>query len=178
MTDDEIWSAVVRWLKAKTGLVTIKANEGGNDPPRPYLVANLTGSVEVHQRPMEIEYVGTTTITATPVIEMEWRFSVHAYALEPIDPVTKVKRNPVPKKPTDILRPIISAHKLSQAMEPLYPAITVHEVSQIRNVPDWINNAWQPRAQMDMIVHGIIRDSVGEVDAIEEYSIEIARAED
>lgn len=175
MTDDEIWSAVVRWVKAKTGLTTIKANEGGDDPPRPYVMVNLTGSAELHDRPMDVEYAGTTTITATPVIDMEWRFSVHGYALEPIDPVTKTRRSPAPKRPTDILRPIVSAHKLSQVMEPLYPALTVHEVSQIRNVPDWINNAWQPRSQMDLIIRGIIRDG-HVVDAIEEYSFEFDRS--
>ncbi|CAN7389484.1 phage neck terminator protein [Neorhizobium sp. LjRoot104] len=162
MTNDEVWSAVVRWVRAKTGKTTIKSHEGGPAPTGQYVVVNFTGSTELHNRPMDIEYAGTTTITATPVIEMEWRFSVHAYGADP----------------TDILRPVVSAHKLSQVMEPLFPALTVHEISQIRNVPDWINNAWQPRAQMDLIVHGIIRDSVGEVDAIEEYGIEIVRAED
>lgn len=175
MTDHDVWSAVVRWVAAKTGLVTIKANEGGEDPPRPYVMVNLTGEIDLHERPMDIEYAGTTTVTATPVIETEWRFSVHGYALEPIDPVTKQKRNPVPMRPTDILRPIRSASKLSQPMEPLYPALTVHEVSQIRNVPDWINNAWQPRAQMDLIVRGIIRDG-HVVDVIEDYSFDFERS--
>lgn len=170
MTNDQVHSAVVQWVKAKTSnTTTIKAHQGGNAPALPYIMINFTGAVEVRRWHSSTEFTetdeenseGENIVTAAPVIEMEWRFSVHSYG----------------PSPTDKLRPIVSAMKIPQAMEPLMPGLHVHEISQIRNVPDWINNEWQPRAQMDLIVRGIIRDIVGEVDVIDEYSLDIAQAE-
>lgn len=170
MTNDQVHTALNQWIKAKTGVANIvKANLGGTAPALPYIMTNFTGSVEVRQHHIKVDYTetdqenseGELIVTAAPVIEMEWRFSVHAYGTSP----------------TDRLRPIVSAVKLEQPMEPMFPGLTVHEISQIRNVPDWINNAWQPRAQMDLFVRGIIRDSVGTVDVIDEYSLDIARAD-
>jgi hypothetical protein len=60
-------------------------------------------------------------------------------------------------------------------MEPLMPSLVIHEVSQIRNVPEWINNAWQPRSQMDVFVHGLTKDGFV-VDVIEQTSFETTRA--
>lgn len=152
LTDDQVHTAVNQWIRTKTGNTTvIKANQGGTAPALPYIMVNFTGSVEVRKWNSDIEFTetddlniaGEKIVTATPVIEMEWRFSVHAYGTIP----------------SDRLRPIVSAMKLSQPMEPLVPGLHVHEISQIRNVPDWINNAWQPRAQMDLFIRGIIRDA-------------------
>lgn len=170
MTNDQVHTALNQWIRTKTGNTTvIKANQGGTAPALPYIMTNFTGSAEVRVWHSDVEFTetddlniaGELIVTAAPVIEMEWRFSVHAYG----------------PTPTDRLRPIVSAMKLSQPQEPLIPGLLVHEISQIRNVPDWISNAWQPRAQMDLFVRGIIRDSVGTVDVIAEYSFDIARAE-
>ena len=172
LTNDQVHSAVVQWIKAKTGnTTTIKAHQSGTAPALPYIMVNMTGAVEVRQHHALVEFTdtgvdndqGENIITAAPVIEMEWRFSVHSYGTAP----------------TDRLRPILSAMKMLQPMEtPLgIQGLHVHEASQIRNVPDFINNAWQPRGQMDLIVRGIIRDSVGTVDVIDEYSFDIAQAE-
>lgn len=159
MTNDEVWSAVVRWLRARTGVTTIKAHESGQAPALPYVMVNLLGIFEVRQHEMDVEYSGDTEITETPVIEAEWRFSVHAYG----------------GSPTDILRPIVSAVKLAQIMEPLMPGLVIHEISQIRSVPDWINEQWQPRAQMDLNVRGLIKDG-HVIDVIEEAPLDIERA--
>lgn len=167
MTNDEVWSAVVRWISATTdGATTIKAHQSGKRPAQPYIMVNFTGMIEVRRWHQEIEYTetddvnseGEKIVEAAPVIEMEWRFSVHGYG----------------PAPTDLLRPIVSAIKMQQSMEPLQPGLIVHEISQIRHVPDWINNAWEQRAQMDFVVRGIIRDSVI-VDVIDEYEVDIAR---
>jgi len=168
MTDDQVHSALVRWVKTVTGVTTIMSHQGGKDPSLPYVMINRTGSIEVRQHEQSTEYAdtgipngqGKTKIKASPVIEVEWRFSVHAYG----------------SVPTDILRPIVSASKLSQVMEPMLPSLVIHEISQIRNVPDWINNAWEPRAQMDLMVRGLTRDGFI-VDTIDERSFDIARAE-
>lgn len=165
MTNDEVHSAVVRWLTTQTGKTVIKSHEGGKAPATPYVMVNMTGTAEVREWASNIEFTetdelnseGEKIVEAAPVIEMEWRFSVHSYG----------------DNPTDILRPVASAMKLSQVMEPLLPGLLIHEVSQIRNVPDWINNQWQPRGQMDLIVRGIIRDA-SNVDTIDDYSFDIA----
>lgn len=170
MTNDQVHTALNQWIRSKTGNGTIiKSHQGGTAPALPYIMTNFTGSAEVRRHNITVEFTdtgvpnseGENIITAAPVIEMEWRFSVHAYGTSP----------------TDRLRPIVSAMKMLQPMEPLVPGLHVHEISQIRNVPDWINNAWQPRAQMDLFVRGIIRDSVGTVDVIDEYSLDIAQAD-
>jgi hypothetical protein len=160
MTNDEVWSAVIKWVNKITGVKTIMSHQSGPAPTGQYVVVNFTGAIEVRQHEQCIEYeesddVDTgdvhAPIIARPVIEMEWRFSVHAYG----------------ENPTDTLRPVVSAHKLTQTMEPIFPNLTIHEISQIRNVPDWINETWRQRAQMDVVVRGLIRDG-HVVDVIEE----------
>jgi hypothetical protein len=129
-------------------------------PALPYNMVNLltTQPVREHEQTIEYEDQGTD-VKATPVIEVEWHFSVHSYG----------------PQPTDNLSPIRSAAKLSQVMEPMFPSLIVHSVSQIRNVPDWINNGWQPRAQMDVFLRGLTRDGFL-VDVIEQTEINIERA--
>ncbi len=161
MTDDEVHSAIVRWVKAKTGQITIKSHQSGPMPTGKYCMVNMTGAVDVREHQITTEYAETAgQVSAAPVMEREWRFSVHAYGATP----------------TDTLRPILSALQISQAMEPAYPSLIMHEASQIRHVPDWINNAWQPRAQMDLIVRGITRDAHN-IDVIEQYSFDIGRTD-
>lgn len=156
MTDDQVVTALVEWLAALTGVTVIRAHESGDAPPAPYVAVNLTGTVEVREHAAEIEYADVAAdVVARPVIETEWRFSVHAYGGE---------------SPTDILRPIRSAVQLAQRLEPMMPTLVIHEVSQIRDVPDWINNAWRPRAQIDIFVRGLTRDGFT-IDVIEETSV-------
>lgn len=170
MTNEAVHSAVVRWLASLTAKTVIKSHPGGKAPSLPYVMVNMTGFFEVREHPQDIEYEEADTgemdtgdqfppVTATPIIEAEWRFSVHAYG----------------SSPTDILRPIVSAVKLAQIMEPLMPGLVIHEISQIRSVPDWINEQWQPRAQMDFNVRGLIKDG-HVIDVIEEAPFDIERA--
>lgn len=167
MTNEQVHSALVRWLATLTALKVIKDHQSGQAPALPYIMVNMTGMFEVRENAMDIEFsegidppgADLPPITATPVIEAEWRFSVHSYG----------------PAPTDILRKIVSATKLAQVMEPLMPGLIIHEVSQIRNVPDWINNGWQPRGQIDVIVRGLTRDG-HVIDVIEETTFEIERA--
>lgn len=156
MTDDQVITALVRWLAALTGTGAIRMHESGPVPELPYIAVNLTGTAEVREHAADIEFADVSTdVVARPVVETEWRFSVHAYGGE---------------SPTDILRPIRSAVQLAQRLEPLMPTLVIHEVSQIRDVPDWINNAWEPRAQMDVFVRGLTRDGFV-IDVIEQTSV-------
>lgn len=159
MTDDQIHSGLVRWLHAVTGLVTIKAYQEGSRPALPYITVNLTGSAQVREWSQEVEYdEDTAGVTATPPIETEWRFSVHAFGSEP----------------TGILRPIRSAAQLAQRNEPMMPNIIIHECSQVRHVPELVNEKWEPRAQMDMFLRGLTRDGFL-VDVIEEAPFDFER---
>jgi hypothetical protein len=167
MTDDEVWSAVVRWIALVTSRVTIRSNEGSKAPALPYVMVNFTGMFQVRDHEQLIAYTetGETTpqdkpeISAAPVIEAEWRFSVHSYGSEP----------------TAVLRRVVSASKVVQILEPMFPALVIHDVSQVRNVPDWVDNKWEPRAQLDLIVRGLTRDGFI-VDTIDETSFDIAQS--
>jgi len=166
MTDDEVHSSLVRWISAVTGKTVIKAYQGGDDPALPYIMVNRTGTAEVRKWAQEDIYTeldtenseGKLEILAVPVLEIEFRFSVHSYG----------------PSPTDALRPIRTAFHLTQMNEPLMPGLIPHEISQIRDVPDWINNRWEPRAQMDVFLRGLVKDGFV-IDTIEEYSFEFIR---
>ena len=159
MTNDQVFSEIVRWLATVTGQKVVRAYQSVKAPALPYIMVNFTGELELREHPQEIEYVGDDEVTATPVIETEWRFSVHAYGASP----------------TDLLRPIVSAHKLAQVTEPLMPGLIVYDLSQIRHVPDFINNAWEPRAQMDIFIRGLVKDG-HVIDVIEETTFVHERA--
>ncbi|NTS31267.1 hypothetical protein HQ945_08365 [Phyllobacterium sp. BT25] len=166
MTDAQVTVALVHWIASITGKTVIQSYQGGDDPALPYIMVNPTGVAEVRKWAQEDVYTdtgvpngeGKTKILATPVIEVEFRFSVHSYG----------------PSPTDVLRPIRTAFHLTQMNEPLMPGLIPHEISQIRDVPDWINNRWEPRAQMDVFLRGLVKDGFV-IDTIEEYSFEFIR---
>ena len=168
VTDSEIHSALVRWLKNATGLTTIKGEQSGPAPSHPYCMVNMTGVAEVRIHPQNIiwerhedaEEGESQRSTATPVIETEWRFSVHVYGDDP----------------TTYLRKLRSHVHLAQANEPLMPGLIIHEISQVRDVPDFNNVSWEPRAQMDLYLRGLTKDGVL-VDTIETYRLEISWAD-
>lgn len=171
MTDDELHGRVVEFVARVTGRPTIRSYQSGPPPAGVYVAVNFTGSSAVRDHEQTIDYTPTREdepapdsagdyppITATPVIEREWRYSVHAYG----DP-----------QPSDVLRPIESAAKLSEILEPLFPDVVLHDVSQVRSVPEWINNAWEPRAQVDIIMRGLTRDGfvINVIEEIEPFVV-------
>lgn len=169
MTDDDVHSALVRWLKSLTGATTIKTHQSGPAPDEPYIAVNLTTTRQIRQHAQNVEFEDGDTadmdtadefppVTATPILEVEWQFSCHAYG----------------QNPTILLRPIRSAAQLAQKIEPLLPTLVIHEISQVRNVPDWINEAWQPRAQIDIFIRGLTRDGFV-IDVIEEAPVDFDR---
>lgn len=161
MTDDQVHSALVRWLAALTGATVIKTHQSGPAPAEPYIAVNLTTTRQIRQHAQVIEFDDEDTageIAAAPVLEIEWQFSCHAYG----------------SQPTSILRSVRSAIQLAQRHEPMMPKLVIHECSQIRNVPDWINEAWAQRAQMDIFVRGLTRDGFV-IDVIEEAPLTFER---
>jgi hypothetical protein len=153
-TDDEIWSDVNAWISGVTGVEAIRQWQGGPTPARPYIVTNLFGSVEVRSWPQDLvgeEDPESGRILGQPIIEMEWNFSIHAFG----------------ETPMNILRPLIAASKLTQVEEPLFPALVIADASAIRNLSEWHNEDWEPRAQIDLNFRGLTRDG-HLIDTIEE----------
>lgn len=147
MKDRDVHSAVVDWLAAKTGIVFIKDHGEGPRPALPYGMVNLMGVIELRAHASDILYedVEVDESRASTVIENEWRFSCHVFGPEGMS----------------YLRPVRQAKHLSQQDEPLAPGLNVHEVSQIRNLPEFINNRWEHRAQMDLMIRGRLTEQVG-----------------
>ncbi|QIG68885.1 hypothetical protein EVB71_033 [Rhizobium phage RHph_Y55] len=161
MKDRDVHSAVVDWLAVKTGIVFIKDHGEGPRPELPYGMVNLLGVIEIRAHVSDILYedVAVDEARASTVTENEWRFSCHVYGPEGIS----------------YLRPVRQAKHLSQQDEPLAPGLNVHEVSQIRNLPEFINNRWEPRAQMDLMIRGRLIEQVGnETFVIEHGSFTVA----
>lgn len=166
MTDDEIYSAVVRWFASTTSVLFIRAHEDGDRPEGVYGVVNMTGYVEVREHPQTTLWVRnpdgpngeSNRSVATPLIETEWQFSIHVYG----------------EGGSDVLRPVRSAFHLSQANEPLLPNLVIFDISQVRKVPEYVNEQWEDRAQMDFMVRGLTRDGILQ-DTIETYSFDIER---
>ena len=153
MTDDEIIGKVVEWLATVTGRVVIQGDQSGPRPAVPYIMVRMTGTAEPRDQVQDVQYTdldsenteGLLELEAAPVIEVEWQFSIHAYGA-------------TGALSTDLLRPIRSAVRLSQVLEPLFPTFDVHRISQTRNVPEYVNEVWEPRAQMDLMLRGLTRD--------------------
>lgn len=164
-SDDELWSRLVRWIRDVSGVTVICAYESADRPELPYIMVNFTGSKTVRDHEQLIEYTtqyaadeSVIAQTATPFIEREWAYSVHAFG----------------GTPSDLLRPLVSAGRIMQMNEPLYPSVVIHEMSQIRNVPEYINQAYEPRANIDIFLRGITTDGFI-VDPISDISFDIER---
>lgn len=150
MTDSEVHAAVMSWLASVTGVMVIKAHSGGTRPPKPYIMVNLVRAEDLRQHATLTEYAdtgdvnedGKPIISAAPVMEIEWFFSIHAYG----------------DNHMDLLRKVRSAAHTLQRMEALNPALTIQEVGAVNSVPEYVNEAWETRAQVDLYVRGIVRD--------------------
>lgn len=169
MTDDQIWTQCTQFVAtACPGVNVIRAYESGPRPSLPYIMVNFTGSRNVRENEMEMEYEDRDEdaeqpdsngefpkINVAPVIEKEWSYSVHAFGAVP----------------SDVLRPIESARRVSQIMEGMRP-LTVFDTSMIRSVPEWVNNDWEPRANMDIFLRGLTRDGfvIDTIDDIEPFT--------
>lgn len=146
MIDRDVHTAVVNWLASRTGIPFIKDHQMGDPPPQPYGMVNLTGQLETRAHPSQVKYASVDADTASvqTIAENEWRFSVHVYG----------------NQPSDYLRPIRMAKHASILDEPMMPGLLVFDVSQMRIVPDFINERWEPRAQMDLVIRGTLRDTL------------------
>jgi hypothetical protein len=155
MTEAEVQAALNTWLAGIAGQSrVINANSDTKRPPKPYLATNLILSGPVHEHQIEDEYeaVGerdNEVVHQAPVRDWFWRFSVWSYG----------------DQPTSLLRKVEVATKIATHTDKLLP-LTVFETSGMRNVPEVTENAVEQRANFDIEVRGIVRDSLV-VDTIE-----------
>lgn len=165
MKDSEVRTAATAWVAGLFPGTRVVEGYPKREVEPPYIMVNMTTVSEVRQHEQKVDYTdgeepeeGEAPVIGSPVIETEWMFSVHAYGDDP----------------TTMLRPIRAAALLPQLDESLRP-LHVHEVSAIRHVPEYVNEAWEPRAQMDLYLRGQVRDGFV-VDVIETTSpFEITR---
>lgn len=170
MTNDQIWTLVTDWFAARLpALTVIRQYEDGPRPTLPYVAVNFTGAASTHFHEQANAVWDATTGEDAPEgegkafetvdRETEWRFSVHAYGANP----------------SDLLKPIGGAIKVADIVEPFEKVgLSVHEVSQIRVIPEYVKNVWEPRANLDFILRGVISD-VFEVYPIDVIPITISR---
>lgn len=168
MTDEQVHSLFVQWINAEVGVKAIKAHQDGDRPDTPYIMVNMTNVRDVREHEQTIEFEETDTlnsegkneIVATPVIETEWEFSVHAYGTNPTAP----------------LRTIRSLSRLVDRQEPLSPNLILRHTGPINIVPEYVKNAWEPRAQMLVRIVGVVRDQGAVVDTIDTTSFDIQQS--
>lgn len=167
MTNREIHEMVVRWLASLTGITVILARQNTPRPPLPYIMVNPIGWEALHYHPSEIEYTNAENedaepiVIAAPVLDMEWRYSIFSYT-------------DGDREPEDVLLPIIAAIKMQQPMEPMYPSFVVHNISQVRSVPEIVENVWEPRAQMDLFLRGVTKygQIIDVIETFEDFELE------
>ena len=116
---------------------------------------------ELRERPSEVAYqeldttniAGKNEIKATPLFDMEWGFSVFSYGEFSDVSLQRVKA---------------VAH-LSQIQEPMMPVLNIHETGVLNNIPEFVDQAWEPRFQMNVMIHGV--SEIGSViDTIETHT--------
>ena len=167
MTDTQVHEALVRWLSQQTDIAVIKAHQSGERPREPYLMVWLETCREVRDHPQSIEYMETSElnsegeqeVTAHPIIEMEWDFSIYSFG----------------ENPMQALRRVVSLIPLAQRQEPLFPDLVIHDTGPITYEPEKVQTDWEPRAKINLQIRGLVRDGAV-IDVIEHASVSASRA--
>ena len=148
----EVQERIVDWCELITGLTTIKNHQDGDRPAGSYLMVNmLTGPRDVRFLPAAIEYAetgennseGNPQIEAIPVIESEWKLSIHSYRSD------------------DVMAPLRKLRSISKMQGPqlgLNSLLSLHNLGTPNNVPVKINHKHEPRGHMTLFVRGYTRD--------------------
>jgi hypothetical protein len=158
VTEDDLYTRVIKWLRQRSGLdVIIRDSLGKPRPTGPYGMVNLIRSEALFE-PVTREYavnpehVPIPADPATerdppflqiPVTEWEWTFSFNIYA----------------PSGSDAARKVLSAASVLAGVEGLLPFV-LHRNSAIRRIPELVNEGWEDRVQMDLFIRGLARDGV------------------
>jgi hypothetical protein len=157
VTEDELYTRVIKWLRQCSGLdLIIRDSLGKPRPTGPYGMVNLIRSEGLYE-PAALEYAtnpGHVPVPVNPaaeleppflqvpVIEWEWTFSFNIYAASG----------------SNCARKVASAASVLAGVEGLLPFI-IHRTSAIRRLPESIGG-WEDRIQMDLFIRGLARDGV------------------
>lgn len=142
-------------------------HQGGNRPDGVYVMLNLIRSNQI--APIEDEAFADEaafngTDAGPPAFwhlmcgEWEWTFSINVYSKTAIDSLAIVK----------VAAQMVEAET---ALDPLL----IFDSSEIRRVPELINEIWEERAQMDIAIRGYVNTLGVLVDSIEDVTIEFER---
>jgi hypothetical protein len=159
MTDDQVQEALIRWLASITGLTVIKADQGVNRPALPFLMVEKSLVDELSEHPEQIRFdtleslntEGFPEVKATPIVELEWLMFVFSFGEGQSAALRKVKQ----------------AVYLRQLQESLGSGLNIHETGAINSVPELVNQVWEPRSQMNVMLRGVSDDGFV-IDTIEE----------
>ena len=160
MTDDEVQSSVVRWIASVTGVTVIKAFQGIDRPPLPYVMVEFGTVEELSDNPEQFRYEELSTtnsegereVSVTPLLELEWLFLVYSFG----------------EGQSSALRRIKQGVHIAQVQEPLTP-LTIHDTGVINSVPEFIDQHWEPRSQLNVMVRGVTTGGFV-IDTIEEHT--------
>lgn len=145
MSDDAAWSAVVRWVAQTTDQQVIRAHQEGHRPALPYVMVNLIKAGRVREFAQTTIYTDDSVegATAYGLIPWRWHFSVHAFG----------------EGCETLLARLGSALDVPQAAEPLTPTYALERFSDVRRLPERINEQWEWRAQIDLYLVGSKREA-------------------
>lgn len=156
MTDEEVQEALIEWVKPVTGVTAIKDRQGLDRPCETYMTVEIGPVIEIRERPTTTNYeklVDTDEVIATPNMEMEWTMLVIAYGKEGRNALRKIKQ---------------AAH-VSQIQETMLPTLKIHETGAINNIPEEVNNEWEPRSSLNVMLRGVSTDGFV-IDTIERHT--------
>lgn len=165
MDEDALYNKVIAWTKHRSGLpIVIRDRQGSPRPPTPnYGMVNLI-SLDAIGLPQELEYAanlepgaGTTAepFLQIPVIEWESVFSFNVYG----------------PGASDYARKVATAGSVLAGGEGLLP-LTLFRASAIRRIPELVNQVWENRVQVDLVMRHLERDGVP-VDIVETAEVDI-----
>ena len=138
-TNKDAWERFNQWLNTRTGLVAIRSYQAGDRPALPYLMTHLSNVKRVHDRSRtwyfeetaNLNAGGEFEVLAKPEFETEWVYQLHSYSED---------------DPTEVLEQLRSLIEIPQYQENYFDDFIIHDIEEITNVPEMIENRWEPRA--------------------------------
>lgn len=155
---------LILWLGELLGLTVIKDRQGADRPAVPYAMVDLANWRDLSQHAAKIDYrestdlntEGKRIVMARPDIEIEWTFMLFVYG----------------PNADEYVRRLQASYHFSQVQERLIPDIHIHEISAANSIPELIDEKWEPRVQVNLIVRGKASDEFV-ADVIEQTGTEV-----
>lgn len=162
MNNGDVHIKLNEWLDDLLGIRVIQDRQQADRPAKPYGMTDLANWRNIHDNVDDIGYADSDTlnsegnpeVVATPELEIEWVFLFFIYGAQG----------------ENLVRRLQSAVHLIQLQEPLRPELIIHEVSGANSIPELVDENWEPRTQVNIVVRGKSSDGFV-VDVIEEHDI-------